>query len=202
MTQHDHARVLDFWLGDRDAEGFSPDSAVARWWKKDPEFDQEISTRFAEDHAALSAGGYEHWLETPGGLLASVIVLDQFSRNMFRNEPGMYATDALALRLCESGIERGWDRELGGSARSFLYMPFMHAEDVAAQERCVALFSAFRDEQPDGKRRDDLSRNVAFAEQHRDIVARFGRFPHRNAILGRTSTHEEEVFLLEDGSSF
>ncbi|NCQ60578.1 MAG: DUF924 domain-containing protein [Myxococcales bacterium] len=172
------------------------------WWQKDADFDAEVRGLFAAAHAALAEGKHMHWLDSPRGRLAAVIVLDPFSRNMFRDTPGMYAADALAVSWAQDGVDRGWDKELQGAARAFLYMPFMHSEELSAQERCVALFSAFRDELPGGAYRDDLSRNVSFAEQPRDIVARFGRSPHRNASLGRESTPEEQAFLLEDGSSF
>lgn len=188
--------VLGFWLGEVDDRGIAPPEARKRWWKKDPGFDAEVRERFGELHREVAAGQHDDWTQTPRGAAAAVIVLDQFSRNMFRDDPRMYAQDARACAIADEAIARGFDDALGLHARFFLYMPFMHAEDLAAQERCVALMQelAALDE--------SFAPNVDYAIAHRDIVARFGRFPHRNAILGRTSSPEEVAFLKEPGSSF
>jgi uncharacterized protein (DUF924 family) len=171
--------VLAFWFTD-----------PTRWWKKDPAFDAEIRERFLALHEALDRGEHEDWLETPRGALAYVVVLDQFSRNMFRGTARSFASDARARAAARRAIERADDRAFSDDEKSFLYMPLMHSEDLADQDRCHALFAASR---PDKAR---------FAEQHRDIIRRFGRFPHRNALLGRTSTPEEAEFLAQPGSSF
>ena len=138
---------------------------------------------------------------TPRGRLAYVIVLDQLSRNMFRNSARAFEGDEQALEAAERGIELGHDRALRGDERVFLYMPFQHAESLAVQERGVALYRAFRDE-THGALREHLTENVSFAERHRDIIAQWGRFPHRNAVLGRESSAEERDFLEQPGSSF
>lgn len=172
--------VLAFWFAD-----------PTRWWKKDPAFDAEVQGRFLALHDAIMRGEREDWLATPRGALAYVVVLDQFSRNMFRGTGRMFASDARALAAARRALARGDDRALAADERIFLYMPFMHSEDIADQDRCVALFTASPSEE-----------QLRYAEMHRDIIRRFGRFPHRNALLGRASTPEEEEFLKQPGSSF
>ena len=171
--------VLAFWFAD-----------PARWWKKDPAFDAQVRERFLALHEAIERGEYEDWLATPRGALAYVVVLDQFSRNMFRGTGRSFASDARARAAARGAVDRGDDRALSVDERSFLYMPFMHSEDLSDQDRSCALFAASRPDQ------------ARYAEMHRDIVRRFGRFPHRNALLGRASTSEEEEFLKQPGSSF
>ena len=192
--------VLSFWLGDLDASGCATEEASARWWKKSDAFDAEIRERFGAAHESICDDAREAWLDAPRSRVAYVIVLDQFSRNMFRGSPRMYAEDPRALRATLGGLEAEHDEELGYHERYFLYMPLMHAEDVAHQDRCVQLFEGMKTLYPE--RSKQLERTVGFAVQHRDIVARFGRFPHRNAILGRESTAEELSFLEGPGSSF
>jgi len=196
-----HEEVLAFWFGELDAKGRADQAHAIRWWKKDEAFDREIRERFGALHEAILRGEHEDWLASPRGRLAYVIVLDQFSRNMFRGTPRMFAADARALEVAEEGIARGDDRALAFAERQFLYMPLEHAEDLAAQERCVELFRAWREELPT-ELRDGLTEALDYAIAHRDIIARFGRFPHRNAILGRESTAEELEFLEQPGSSF
>lgn len=171
--------VLAFWFAD-----------PTRWWKKDATFDAEVRDRFLALHDAVDRGDHEGWLETERGALAYVIVLDQLSRNMFRGSARMFASDPRARAASRRALERGDDRMLPAEQRNFLYMPFMHSEHLADQDRSVALFAAATPDQ------------LRFAEQHRDIVRRFGRFPHRNALLGRESTPEEQEFLKQPGSSF
>ena len=171
--------VLAFWFTD-----------PARWWRKDPAFDADVHERFLALHEAVDRGEHEDWLDTPRGALAYVVVLDQFSRNMFRGTARSFTSDARARAGARLAVERGDDRGLSDDERPFLYMPFMHSEDLADQDRCCALFAASRADQ------------LRYAELHRDIIRRFGRFPHRNAVLGRASTPEEEEFLKQPGSSF
>jgi uncharacterized protein (DUF924 family) len=172
--------VLAFWFAD-----------PARWWRKDPAFDAEIRTRFLGLHQAITRGEHEDWRATPRGALAYVVVLDQFSRNMFRDSAGMFASDAQAAATARVAVDRGDDRSFTDAERMFLYMPLMHSENLADQDRCVALFQAL-----------GRSSELRYAEQHRDIIRRFGRFPHRNQLLGRASTPEEREFLLQSESSF
>jgi uncharacterized protein (DUF924 family) len=160
-----------------------------RWWKKDPAFDAEIRGRFLALHEAIQGGDCLDWLDMARRTLAYVIVLDQFSRNMFRGSARMYEGDARALAAARRALDGTFDRELSRDERMFLYMPFMHSEDVADQDRCVNLFSS-------------LHEWYRYAEEHRDVIRRFGRFPHRNVLLGRPSTPEELEFLKEPGSAF
>ena len=193
--------VLDFWFGELDSEGLASPELSKRWWAKDPELDALIRQRFGALHEQLSAGDLATWPQDARSRLAAVIVLDQFSRNMYRDTAGMFAADERALSLAIDGIERGLDRELPVDMRTFLYMPLMHSEQVAVQDRCVELFRALRRELR-GKAEERVAHSVKFAKMHRDIVARFGRFPHRNAALGRDSTETEVEFLQQPGSSF
>jgi uncharacterized protein (DUF924 family) len=170
--------VLAFWF-----------SHPEGWWKKEAAFDAEIRDRFLELHDAVRLGEREDWLEAPRGALAYVVVLDQFSRNMFRGSARMFATDARALAAARRALDGAFDRDLSRGERMFLYMPLQHSEDIADQDRAVRLFAS-------------LPEQLSYAEQHRDIVRRFGRFPHRNALLGRQSTPEELEFLKQPGSSF
>lgn len=193
--------VLSFWFGDLDEEGLAAPAAQARWFSKDPAFDQEVRERFGALHASLLAGERADWQATPRGRLGAVIVLDQLSRNMFRDTPDMYGADPAALSMALAAIDGGEDRLRPADERIFLYLPLMHAEDLALQDRCVSLFAAWRDG-ASGRLRERLDHNLHYAILHRDIVARFGRFPHRNAILGRATTAEEQTFLQGPDSSF
>lgn len=194
--------LLSFWFGTLDENGRAAPQTRERWFKKDPAFDQALRDQFSEAHARASAGGLDDWLKTPRGRLAYVILLDQLSRNMFRGTPGMFAMDEPALRAAEAAIAAGEDKAHRFAERVFLYLPFMHSERLADQERCVELYKAFHDELEEGERRKEVATNVDYAIRHLKIVARFGRFPHRNEILGRPSTEEELAFLKEPGSSF
>ncbi|TNF32346.1 MAG: DUF924 domain-containing protein [Deltaproteobacteria bacterium] len=198
---HQPEDLLAFWFGPLDEWGRANATHARRWWMKDPAFDEALRARFGALHGAVAAGAREGWRATPRGLLAYVIVLDQLSRNLFRDTERMYAHDARALEVAEQGLTRGDAVDLGRDERHFLYMPLMHAESLPAQDRCVALFAAELAAAPE-EERADLARSLDFAQRHRDIVARFGRFPHRNALLGRPSSAEEIAFLTEPGSSF
>ena len=172
--------VLAFWFSHRE-----------RWWRGGADFDEEIRRRFGSLHAELVAGEHEDWRETPAGALAYVIVLEQLSRNMFRGDARTHQSDDRALAASREALARGDDRAMSMEKRTFLYMPFMHSEELADQERSVSLFGANGDVQ-----------GLRTAEKHRHVIRRFGRFPHRNALLGRGSTAEELAFLKEPGSSF
>jgi uncharacterized protein (DUF924 family) len=197
----DQHEVLRFWLGELDAQGRATRAQSSLWWRKDAAFDARVSERFFSLHEALMRGEHRDWLQTPRGSLATIVVLDQFSRNIFRDSPRMFASDPLALRIALTGIERGQDRELALDERFFFYMPLMHCEVLVVQERCVSLFGALARDAPEPLQ-PQLKESVVYAERHRDIVRRFGRFPHRNLLLGRTSTAEEIEFLTQPGSSF
>ena len=190
--------VLRFWLGP--PEG-SPLANATKWYMKDEGFDREIEAHFGAALELGARGGLDAWKTTPRGRLALVIVLDQFSRNVYRNQPRAFAQDA---RACSSALEAmaaGDESSLTIVERSFLYMPLMHAEDVALQRQCVSKFEQLRDDAAPELRKF-AENGLDYARRHADIVERFGRFPHRNAILGRASTPEEIEFLKQPGSSF
>jgi uncharacterized protein (DUF924 family) len=200
-TLSEYESVLSFWFGTLDDNGAADREHTQRWWKKDAAFDELVRGFFGPLHAEVALGRRDYWLTSTRGRLAMVIVLDQFSRNMFRGSALSFAHDERALAVAFEGIDRHIDTELVRDLRSFLYMPLMHSEDPVIQDRSVDVFTRFRDELPEPGR-TALSGSVEFAKRHRDIVRRFGRFPHRNTILGRVSTPEEVEFLKEDGSSF
>jgi uncharacterized protein (DUF924 family) len=210
--------ILDFWFVPRAGEAVvneetphpyagrlshaekgdaTPRASVTRdvWFRKDDAFDHAIRQRFGDTIAAGLAGAFGEWCTTPRGSLARVVLLDQFTRNAFRGTPDAFAGDAAALATTEDAIERGFDQELEARERWFLYMPFEHSEALPVQERGVALFAALAAE-------TGLTDFLPYPERHRDIVRRFGRFPHRNEILGRASTPEEIAFLQQPGSRF
>jgi uncharacterized protein (DUF924 family) len=193
--------ILDFWFGPLDEHGSADSEHMARWWKKDPAFDDEIRRRFGDLSRAIDSRRLDSWLDDPRGRLAQIVVLDQFSRNMHRDTPAMFAGDPRALELALEGIARGHDRELSLDQRIFMYTPLVHSEELAHQERAVVLLAALRDSAPPSAR-ERVAEVARYAEMHRDIVRRFGRFPHRNAILGRESSAEEIAFLQEPGSRF
>ena len=197
----EYERVLTWWFGTLDDAGAADREHTQRWWKKDPAFDQTVRDGFALLHAEVAAGRRDVWLASTRGRLAMIIVLDQFSRNLFRGEASSFAHDERALAVALETIDRHLDRELARDERTFLYMPLMHSEDPIIQDRSLDLFTRFCDELPEPGR-SALSGNVEFAKRHREIVQRFGRFPHRNTILARVSTPEEIEFLKGEGSSF
>jgi uncharacterized protein (DUF924 family) len=174
--------VLSFWF-----QELKP----ADWWKKSHALDALITERFQATHNAACLGELEHWRGNAGGRLAEIIVLDQFSRNIYRDKPQSFASDAQALTLAQHAIAAGADQQLIGPRRAFMYMPFMHSESPLMQQQSLALFSE-----------PGLEANLKSAQHHKMIIDRFGRYPHRNAILGRESTAEEQQFLTEPGSSF
>jgi len=170
-------KVLEFWK----------DAGPALWFAKDANFDRRFRERFLLDHESAARGELTQWQSTPEGALALVLLLDQFPRNAFRGTPRMYDTDGLARRAANTAFAAGYDQQTPMELRKFFVLPFAHSEDIADQDRSVALA---RRMQPD---------DLAHAEQHRDIVRRFGRFPHRNAVLGRESSKEELDYLANGG---
>jgi uncharacterized protein (DUF924 family) len=197
----DYEEILTFWFGELDEHGRAAKASQDRWWSKDPALDAQIRQQFGSTHAALMGGELDRWLACPRARLAYIVVLDQFSRNMFRDTAAMFASDPLALRAALTGIDAGMHRQLKLDERGIFYMPLLHSEELSDQERCVALFLELTNEVTRSARATMLSR-VGFAERHRDIVKKFGRFPHRNAVLGRESTPDELEFLAGPGSSF
>jgi len=184
--------VLAFWFAEESA---------ARWFAGDAAFDAQIRCRFAAVVEAAAEGKLDGWARTPLGWLALLIVLDQFSRNLYRRDARAWAQDARALSLAQAGIARGDDRQLPPLQRVFTYLPLEHAEDLALQDRSVALFEALRAE-VGPQQRASFEGFLDYARRHREVIARFGRFPHRNAVLGRASTAEEALYLAQPGAGF
>ena len=185
-----------FWFGGERGTGFRP-----MWFRRSAAFDAELRARFAQDWAAAGSGALESWCATPQGAVALVLLLDQLPRNLCRGRGTAFAQDPLARRVASEAIHRGFDTTLPAVERVFLYLPFEHSEDLADQERSVALYAAIPESPPGFP--PTLKENIVFyARRHHEIVARFGRFPHRNAALGRSTTPEEAAFLTEANSSF
>ena len=186
--------VLDFWFGDA-AE--SPEKAGERmglWFTSSPELDAEICALFGELFESASRGELAHWQETAEGSMALVVLLDQFSRNIHRGSAKAFAADPLALAAAERAVQSGQDAEMPPIWRSFLYLPFEHSEALDDQDRCIELMRRSAAGAPQ-EWRELFEGNLEYAEGHREIIARFGRFPHRNQVLGRAGTPEEIEFL-------
>jgi len=177
-----YREIITFWF---------EEISQTQWWKKDVQFDELIASRFSAVHGQASRSELNSWRDTAEGRLAEIIVLDQFSRNIYRDYPLSFATDSLALALSQEAIRAGADKEVAEGMRSFLYMPFMHSESAAIHKEAVSLYEAYGNEG-----------NLNFELRHKAIINRFGRYPHRNEILGRESTAEEIEFLSHPGSSF
>jgi uncharacterized protein (DUF924 family) len=188
------AEVLDFWLADGLQLGWPSQNMGPVWFGADPALDQTIRTRFGEVHEHAITGRLAHWQAQPLNCLALVIVLDQFSRNMFRGTAQAYAGDAQAQALVQHALALGLDQQLPWVGRVFMYMPLMHAEDLALQQSCVRHFTALASQAPEALQ-DRLKGNLDFAHKHLEIIQRFGRFPYRNAVLGRSSSAQELEFL-------
>lgn len=169
--------ILDFWF-----------SAAMRenWFTKSDAIDADIRARFLDTYEKARAGGMEDWKQQPESALALTILFDQFPRNMFRGSARSFESDGLALDVAVQALDHDFDRQLSPDQRQFFYLPFMHSEKPGDQKRCIELYEALGDEY-----------TLGFARQHRDIIERFGRFPHRNAVLGRKTTPEEATFLEE-----
>ncbi len=167
---------------------FWREAGPERWFKKDSAFDAEIRRRFLGAHEAAAAGKLKAWEETAEGSLGLLILLDQFPRNLFRNDPRAFATDEIALAVTAGALIKGFDAQVSPDIRGFFYLPFQHSENLADQERGEALYRAAGD--ADG---------LTWATIHADIIRKFGRFPHRNAVLGRKTTPDEQKFLDEGG---
>lgn len=182
------ADILAFWFG-------PGDEARDVWFRKDAVFDATIRARFGTAVDAAIDGAFTQWTIEPRGALACVLLLDQFTRNIYRDTPRAFAGDARALTIAQTTVDAGGDAALNPYERSFLYLPFEHAEDPAAQQRSIALCTRLRDEA-------GLAAPLEWAEKHAVVISRFGRYPHRNAILGRASTDEEIAFLQAPGSRF
>lgn len=174
-------------IGPADVVAFWREAGTEKWFKKDAEFDRAIADRFAALHDDAASGRLNDWATTPEGALALILVLDQFSRNMFRGTPKAFAADELGCAIAHRAVEAGFDNLVPEEMRLFMYLPFEHTESIAEQERCVRLCHAF------------AFSVLPYAREHERIIRRFGRFPHRNPILGRHMTPAEQAFLDNDG---
>lgn len=185
--------ILEFWFGDEDGDWPSP-SVSRRWFKSSPGQDADIEQRFGDRVQAALQRELVDWEREAGSRLALILLLDQFTRNIYRGTADAFAGDHRAATLCLEGLSIGMDRRLDWAGQVFFCMPLMHAEDEDLQKRSVACYKDLRERVPE-ELRSHLDENVRFAEEHRDIIQRFGRFPHRNQVLGRESTAEELTFL-------
>jgi len=209
MAEHDidaggiaAAQVLAFWFGDMSG----PDHAIAQrqaglWWSKDEAVDARIRERFEVAVRAAADGRLSQWRASPEGWLALIVLTDQFPRNIHRGTPGAFAFDPRAREIAREGLDAGWDESLRPVQRVFAYLPLEHAEDMALQREAVERFTALASQVPP-EDREAFDGYLDFARRHLEVIERFGRFPHRNAILGRESTPAERAFLQQPGSSF
>ncbi|NES99887.1 MAG: DUF924 domain-containing protein [Sphaerospermopsis sp. SIO1G2] len=184
------APILEFWFGHLDQPGYGKPRSI--WFDSEPEFDQKIRDNFLEYYQKAAAGILDDWMNTPETCLGLILLLDQFPRNMFRGTLEAFATDWEALSVAQHAIAQGFDRELLPVQRWFIYLPFEHSENLAHQRQCVKLFQQLSHD-------PDSTKAIESAFKHLQIISRFGRFPHRNHILGRTSTPEEKEFLEQGG---
>ncbi len=190
------ADVLDFWFLPEGDPGH--DRFRVEWFRKDASFDDSIRARFGDAVESALAGGFVDWGATADGGLALILLLDQFTRNLFRDTARAFAGDARALAIAHDMVASGRDKNLPPIRRWFVFMPFEHSESLIDQERSVALFAGLRRE----AQQPAFESAYDYAVRHREIIERFGRFPHRNAVLGRASTPEELAFLAQPGSGF
>ena len=182
MIDNSAKSVINFWFNE-----ISPE----KWWRKDSVFDEEIKNRFLDLHQAANNGELFSWRNTPQGRLAEIIVLDQFSRNIYRDNSLAFSSDALALVLAQEAVSLGADMKVAENMRSFFYLPYMHSESLIIHQQAVSLYEKLGN-----------ASSLTFEIKHQDIIKRFGRYPHRNAILARASTAEEVAFLQQPDSSF
>lgn len=188
--------ILQFWFGDPSQEDSRYQQRRQRWFGKSAETDQEIRDRFLAAHQQAMTGAFDSWQDQPLTCLALLVLLDQFSRNLFRDTPAMFAADAQALGIAKQAIARQFDQQLEPLQRIFVYLPLEHSENLQDQQQSVALFEQLNAVYP------EAADTLDYAIRHRVVIERFGRFPHRNKILGRETTPAEAEFLTQPGSSF
>ncbi|WP_372798670.1 DUF924 family protein [Litorivivens sp.] len=193
--------VLNFWFGDATDDGDVAAEYSDLWWGKSDDSDHLIWAKFSHRVEQASSGALTHWLDVPEGRLAAIILIDQFRRNIYRDKPEAFAEDSLARRWCREGLSDSVDQLLRPIERVFFYLPLEHSESMDDQEESVRRYRDLVDCAPKAHR-ELFTNYLNFAQRHYDIIARFGRFPHRNAILGRESSPEEIEFLKRPGSSF
>ncbi|MCC6533744.1 MAG: DUF924 domain-containing protein [Burkholderiales bacterium] len=201
MSLPQASEVIELWFGDALATAAAAQARAKVWFSYDPRFDAELARRFGSLPQRARDGELDDWLRDPRAALARVIVLDQFPRNLYRDHPNAFAFDACALAGAQLALDAGWDTSLHPLEAVFLYLPFEHAEDIAMQTRSVALFERLATRAPPGY--EDLFEGFAdYARRHRRVIAELGRFPHRNAVVGRASTPAEEAYLQSGGERF
>ena len=193
--------VLEFWFGEGRNATEIVDEKSALWWSKDDRIDKQITRRFTATVEAVASGQLSQWLESPRGLLALIIITDQFPRNIYRNTPRAFSCDALALSFAKTCVSSGAEQHLAPIECVFAYLPFEHSEVLADQQYSVDLYQALMASVGEGET-ELFNGYCEFARKHYEIIKHFGRFPHRNQILGRCSSDEEKVFLTQAGSSF
>jgi len=200
-TMEDAQAVLDFWFGGSDLDAPTLDSRMDRWFSSSTELDADIESQFGELIERASKGELQDWAEEPEGRLALIILLDQFRRNIYRGTPDAFALDGAALKLCVEGTIGGVHDQLTPEQRIFFFMPLQHAESLRIQDKSVSIYNALA-ESVTGTLRETFATCAQFAELHRDIIAEFGRFPHRNVVLGRENSSAEATYLSADAPSF
>jgi len=198
---HTASAILDYWFGSATTDAAIAQAQKKLWWSKDDTVDADMRSRYGDLMAAAAGGAHDDWAAEPRGRLALILLFDQFPRNMYRDTPRAFSFDHFARELALAGIACGADQQLRPIERVFCYLPLEHAESLELQERCVALYTALAADVPEADQ-PVFAGYVNFAQRHHDIISRYGRFPHRNRILGRTSTQEETAFLQQPGSSF
>jgi len=204
LSDSDRARidtVLTFWFKEHDLSAPQIDGRMDVWFGADPLFDEEIVREFSDDVEKASSGELDHWAEDPRGRLALIILIDQFRRNIYRNEPEAFAKDKLALKLCVEGAMEKKDKGLSPIERVFFYMPLQHAESRKVQKKSCEIYNRLS-EAVSPTFKETFETVAQFAELHADIVFQYGRFPHRNRILGRKNTPEEDEYLAGDAPTF
>lgn len=194
--------LLEFWFGSRPTDEDGVSGHMTRWFSADSEFDAELSNRFGAAISAAAGGQLDEWGESAHGRLALILLLDQCPRNTHRGDPAAFAQDALALSWTLDGLSRGMDLELEPLERMFFYMPMQHSESYDSQERSVEVFTELAQSDAPDFMKNYLLDAAKSARVHRDIVARFGRFPHRNSVLDRVSTADEQAYLEEGAPTF
>jgi len=190
-------RVLAFWFKERDLSAPQIDARMDIWFGEDAHFDEQIEREFADEVEKASSGGLDHWARKPSGRLALIILLDQFRRNIYRNRPEAFALDKAALKLCVEGAMSKEDKGLTPIQRAFFYMPLQHAESSKVQQKSRAIYRRLADG-VSTTHKETFETIAQFADLHADIVDQYGRFPHRNAILGRENTAAENEYLSGD----
>ena len=204
ITDDDQQRIdaiLEFWFRDKELSAPQIDGRMDVWFGEDPVFDEEVARRFADDVERASEGALDHWASEPHGRLALILLLDQFRRNIYRNRPEAFAQDKAALKLCVEGAMEKKDLGLSPIERVFFYMPLQHAESAKVQKKSVEIFNKLATA-VSATYKETFETVAQFAELHADIIDQFGRFPHRNKVLGRPNKPEEEEYLAGDAPTF